>query len=334
MAMEGDTAADVRFRRAGTRGIRVIDERGSPVSGVTVKVYRFWSDENHCGRLSGGELLVESPSGADGFVRIPDGDFEYAILVPDWRDFLLVEHNCCDYAGWVTFLDRETTDIVVHRFEVHPLRMQILEDGHPACRNESVGHSPLLHGGTCGACYGVVCRIGSNGTNRHQGLQARNRQGTDDFEVERQWPAGGEHPVESAIRPASRSAPRKVSNCRNRAEPVCSLRGSFEADTADASMETATFGDGVRRAARGPRPRKWMPWAAAAGHIHSDADSSEPECAGRISRSRPLGIYPAETRLSRHWRFRVKGDRMTATFSMPERPAVRASYMWTAIGRR
>ncbi|MFZ0430202.1 MAG: hypothetical protein WAO20_18940 [Acidobacteriota bacterium] len=76
---------------------------------------------------------------------------------------LLVEHNCCDYAGWVTFLDRETTDIVVHRFEVHPLRMQILRDGHPAAGISLWGIRRYCDGGTCGACYGVLATSDQTG---------------------------------------------------------------------------------------------------------------------------------------------------------------------------
>ncbi len=154
--MNSETSGEIRFRRAGARRIRLVDEHHTPVSGVTVRVYRHWSSENHCGHLGGSELLVEAPSDFAGFVRIPDGDFEYAILIPDWKDFLLLEHNCCDYTGWVTYLEQETTDIVLHRFEVRPLRMRILRNDRPAAGISLWGVRRYCDGGTCGVCDGIL----------------------------------------------------------------------------------------------------------------------------------------------------------------------------------
>jgi hypothetical protein len=70
----------VNFRKPTDRFVRLSDGKGSPLAGVQVKSYVYWSKTDK-GYLNGADLLGVGTSDENGKVPVVDGDFTYALQV-------------------------------------------------------------------------------------------------------------------------------------------------------------------------------------------------------------------------------------------------------------
>lgn len=70
----------VNFRKPNDRFVKLSDGQGTPLAGVQVKSYVYWSRTDK-GSLSGADLLGVGTSDEKGRVAIVDGDFTYALQI-------------------------------------------------------------------------------------------------------------------------------------------------------------------------------------------------------------------------------------------------------------
>jgi hypothetical protein len=114
----------------------------------------FWSNENHCGAMSGGDLLVSGGTDNDGRLSVPDGDFEYAfeLLDPHVR---FSSPNARDTTGYVIAnLTSRETDMWVHVSSSRPLDLSVFAGKSPLA---GVVFSGSINGcGSCRVCNGPV----------------------------------------------------------------------------------------------------------------------------------------------------------------------------------
>lgn len=154
---EGDALElTLAFRKPKKRFLRFIDDKGEPVPGVEIESYMFWSRSNHCGRLTGGDLLGETVSDQEGRAPIPDGDFEYIFLLKK-RRYALEDPQGFRYTptllGLVTYLNAETTTVEMRRWRKRPLEMRVTQNGAAAAGQVLFS---WIAGCPCGACWGPL----------------------------------------------------------------------------------------------------------------------------------------------------------------------------------
>lgn len=159
------TNADLKlkFRRPIERRLRLVDDRGSPVQGVKVVRYLFWSASNHCGGLSGAEKLGTVVSDAGGFAPVPDGDIRYAFEFI--KAHYALKHPTVSYwpSELRTRLPAPDTAVRLHRLIKKPLRMHVTVNGQPAEGRELIGWASGCPGGVCAACDGQIGTTDADG---------------------------------------------------------------------------------------------------------------------------------------------------------------------------
>lgn len=162
---EGQSAEiEVVFRRPKERFLRLIDDEGKPVPGVKISSYMYWSDENHCGGLSGADPIGSSESDQDGRVAIPDGDFQYAFVF-EKRLYVLNEPDAWPYLPprLITYLSKPETTLKMRRWQQRPLEMVVTANAKPAAGLIVGG---CLAGCSCGACCGQLAQRSLDKTTR------------------------------------------------------------------------------------------------------------------------------------------------------------------------
>ena len=155
------TTATIMFRPKATRRVRIVDPSGSPRTGMAVNASMFWSQSNHCGSLTGGhELLGRHVTDADGWIEVPDGDFEYALELANHR----FVHAFVGATGiryrLVTHLSQPETQMIVREYPIHPLEMRVWRAGKPAAGATLEGWWANC---PCGACKTPVAEADAEG---------------------------------------------------------------------------------------------------------------------------------------------------------------------------
>lgn len=152
---ERDSAEmELVMRKPRPKTIRLVDDDGNPAVGIPVNSYMFWSDSNHCGHLSGADLLGRSKSDLQGRVVIADGDFEYAIELERGR-YTLKSPGAVPILPprLLTFLDSSETIVKLHRWVRRTLDLRLSRNGMPVPGQVLVGR---LADCPCGACAGQI----------------------------------------------------------------------------------------------------------------------------------------------------------------------------------
>lgn len=164
---EGEHAErTITLRRPQPRRVTLVGDDGRLLGGVRVSAYLFWSASNHCGFLSGAEPLGTFVSNEAGQFAVPDGDFEYALVLEERRSTFrlppgpgvtaVIQHlgspTSGDYRSTlISFLQPPDTTFRVHRFARRPLRVRILREDKPIPQVTLM--CSLINYG-CGACSG------------------------------------------------------------------------------------------------------------------------------------------------------------------------------------
>lgn len=160
---EGEKASTTLvFRSRMTRRVRIVDPDGRPRSGIAIDAHMFWSQYNRCAVLAGGEPLGSFVANTDGWIEVPDGDFEYALeLGPQLgSDHVFVANGRYERERLVTRLLQPETDVVVHRFPLHPLKMRVWREVDPA---SDVWLHAHMANCPCGACSGPLAQTDEMG---------------------------------------------------------------------------------------------------------------------------------------------------------------------------
>jgi hypothetical protein len=147
------------LRDGGARALRFVDDAGAPVVGVSLRASMFWSNRNHCGYLAGADLLAEAVSDEEGRVRLPDGDFPYALEI-EKRGFVLASQPSFGVQTWITRLTEAETPVRLHQLEQRALRLRVRRGGKPA-GGEALQAVAARCG--CGACSGYVAESDERG---------------------------------------------------------------------------------------------------------------------------------------------------------------------------
>ena len=159
---EGTKASTtLAFRSRTERRVRIVDPDGRPRPGTAIDAHMFWSQSNHCAVLAGGEPLGSFVADADGWIEVPDGDFEYALELGRQlaRDHVFVANGRYEPERLVTRLAQPETDVVVHRYPIRPLDMRVWRAKEPA---SNVWLRARI-ANCCGACSGPLARTDETG---------------------------------------------------------------------------------------------------------------------------------------------------------------------------
>ena len=159
---EGTKASTtLAFRSRTARRVRIVDPDGRPRPGTAIDAHMFWSQSNHCAVLVGGEPLGSFVADADGWIEVPDGDFEYALEFGRQlaRDHVFVANGRYEPERLVTRLAQPETDVVVHRYPIRPLDMRVWRAQEPA--SDIWLHARIAN--CCGACSGPLARTDETG---------------------------------------------------------------------------------------------------------------------------------------------------------------------------
>ena len=164
---EGEYAErTIVLHRPRTRRVTLVGDDGKPLAGVRGSVYMFWSASNHCGFLSGAEPLGTFVSDEAGQFTVPDGDFQYALVLQDRRSVFrappgpgvttiiqnLVSPTGAQASTLISFLHPPNTTFGVHQFARRPLVVRVLRDGKPLPQVTLMGSIANC----CGACSGPL----------------------------------------------------------------------------------------------------------------------------------------------------------------------------------
>ena len=152
----------VVFRAKTVRRVRLVDTDGVPRPGAVIDACMFWSRSNHCGVLAGCDPLGRHAADADGWLEIPDGDFEYALELGRElaRDHVFVAGGQAAGKRLVTELTRPETELVVYRHPVRPLAMRVRRGDEPAVGLVLNAHTADC---PCGACSGPLATTDEEG---------------------------------------------------------------------------------------------------------------------------------------------------------------------------
>lgn len=152
----------VVFRTRTPRRVRIVDPDGRPRPGTAINAFMFWSQSNHCAVLAGGEPLGSFVADNDGWIGVPDGDFEYALELGRGfsSDHVFVIEGRYERERLVTRLPQPGTDVVVHQFPVRPLEMRVWRANEPASDIWLHAHTANC---PCGACSGPLARTDETG---------------------------------------------------------------------------------------------------------------------------------------------------------------------------
>jgi len=133
---------EVVVRKLQKRTLRFVDENQAPLPGVQVEVNLFGSGANHCGYPMGTWLVGKGISDQAGRVVIPDGDYEYWLLIVRADYELNIEGiapygHARDYGSrieWslVSYLSGPEVVIEMRRMRRQQVEMVVLVDGEPA----------------------------------------------------------------------------------------------------------------------------------------------------------------------------------------------------------
>lgn len=154
-----DASVTVALREPQPRWLRLQDEERRPLAGVAVQAFPFVSRSNHCGEivrtvdLSAQAGTGERTTDSAGRVRVPDGDFEVALLFEDLHLYALDHPDALPgpTPRLVTRLTEEETVLTFERFAARDVDLVVAHDGEPlagAVLAGRVAHCP------CGACWG------------------------------------------------------------------------------------------------------------------------------------------------------------------------------------
>ncbi|HOW73899.1 MAG TPA: hypothetical protein PKY77_25120 [Phycisphaerae bacterium] len=173
---EGEhTERTIMLRRPRPRGVTLVGDDGRPVGGVRVSAYMFWSASNHCGVLNGADSLGEYVSDDAGQLMLPDGDFEYALVLEENRSTFqlppgpgvtaVIQHLGSPASGdyrstLISVLQPPNTTFHVHRFAHRPLHARILRGGRSVAQ---VTLMCWLANCGCGACSGPLATSDADG---------------------------------------------------------------------------------------------------------------------------------------------------------------------------
>ena len=152
----------VVFRTTARRRVRVVDPDGRPRPGTAINAFMFWSQSNHCAVLAGGEPLGSFVANTDGWIEVPDGDFEYAFELGRGftSDHVFLNEGRYERERLVTRLLQPDTDVVVHQFPVRPLEMRVWRADEPAPGISLHAHMANC---PCGACSGPLAQTDETG---------------------------------------------------------------------------------------------------------------------------------------------------------------------------
>ena len=154
---EGTTVeAAVVLRPPQTRVLRFVEESGAPVGGLDVQALMFWSHSNHCGVLAGADSLMAGKTDRNGDVTVPDGEFDYALVLPTRAPFRyrFVQDSIGDDGHVVIRPTGPRTVVPLHRVVRRDLAVEVRRDRRPAPGLTLMGE---------GECVCMICsgRIGS-----------------------------------------------------------------------------------------------------------------------------------------------------------------------------
>ena len=139
---------DVVFRRPAPHIVRVVDENGTPASGISIDVSIYFESTNHSG-VAEGESIVSGKTDANGQLAIPDVDGEVAIELQRGRYVLQNPDRVSPFRKVITPEGSAPFTLVIHRFEKLPLNIKFVS------RKGSAGGLIL---GTClKFCLGACC---------------------------------------------------------------------------------------------------------------------------------------------------------------------------------
>jgi hypothetical protein len=151
---------NLNLRRPQPRAVRVVDADGSPVADMRVAIHLFWSNENHCGALSGYEQLGQGTSDENGRVVVPDGQFEYAFQFREHEWILDPPEETYAPMRWIGRLESETTTIRFRRKVYAPLTLRVTRGDAPVV---DLGiYANLAYAG-CGATWGMLATTDRDG---------------------------------------------------------------------------------------------------------------------------------------------------------------------------
>ncbi|MBI4914261.1 MAG: hypothetical protein HY825_00295 [Acidobacteria bacterium] len=147
-----DAALAVTLRRPEPRYVTLVGDRGEALSGERLSANMFWSRSNHCGVLAGADPLGEFVSDSAGRIALPDGDYEYALVLRDSRSVFRSPPQR-EEPTLLSYLPKPDTTLHVHRFVRRPLRVHVLSHGRPV--SHAVLNGRVANCG-CGACEGPI----------------------------------------------------------------------------------------------------------------------------------------------------------------------------------
>lgn len=162
VAVTGGEDARVRltFRPAAPRRVRIVDPHGMPVAGGRIDVAMFWSESNHCGHLAGADPLGNFTPDADGWIEVPDGDFEHVLSLVGvrWRNHVFANAGAIG-SRLITRLREPATEVVVRELAARRVEMLVRKNAEPAAGVKLQGYLADC----CGACAGTLSTANERG---------------------------------------------------------------------------------------------------------------------------------------------------------------------------
>jgi hypothetical protein len=148
------------LREPQERRLRFIDDSQNPVPGVKVRSYMFWSSSNHCGNPQGANFLAEGVSDEEGFINIPDGEFEYLLEFEKPLYHLKEPMKGIAPMRLITYLSNQEIVIELHKLNKKPLELFVQKDGEPQPNKTLYGQ---WIGCPCGLCEHEIAVTDENG---------------------------------------------------------------------------------------------------------------------------------------------------------------------------
>ena len=171
-----DQELTVELKRPSLRQIRIVDDLAKPVSGLKVAAFMFWSNDNHCGRMSGADLLMNGVTDSEGKMTVPDGDFEYAFQLLDGH-IRFTMPDAGDTTGYIILrLTSRETQLWVHQYSSRPLTLRVFSGDTPLAGVIFNGAS-----NTCSSCH--TCGGPVQGATDTSGTLAIERFYPEDFDT-------------------------------------------------------------------------------------------------------------------------------------------------------